>query len=347
MITRVMEHLRQGRLVALPTEAVYEVVGCALNRETLAALNRYLGEGERLALVLGNALEIYDWLPFLGGTAVRLARRFWPGPLTVVSGAGFHQGQIAHLPATVRQRLGKDQVLGLRFPDHQAARLVASLLGQPLAAAATPWTTPQEAALGLSQEALLLDDGPTFFRKPATVVRVHGKDWKIDREGAVPLGDIEEAAPCHIVFVCTGNTCRSPLAQALCVKLLTERLGCTASELAQHGFRVQSAGLAAMMGGEATPEAVEIAREMGADLTGHRSRPLTMELLAQADHLFTMTRNHLLMLEGIRGAPTPRLLSLQGEDVADPIGSNLDVYRACARQIHQYLEKLLPELQES
>ena len=57
------------------------------------------------------------------------------------------------------------------------------------------------------------------------------------------------------VFVCTGNTCRSPLAEGLCKKLLAERLGCPAEELPQRGFLVISAGIAAMMGGEAAAEA--------------------------------------------------------------------------------------------
>src|SRR5207253_3189276 len=108
--------------------------------------------------------------------------------------------------------------------------------------------------------------------------------------------EIEEAAPCRIVFVCTGNTCRSPLAEGLCRQLLADHLRCAAEELGKRGFCVQSAGLAAMIGAEATPEAVAAAAELGADLTGHGSRPLTIEMLLQADRLFAMTASHLRML---------------------------------------------------
>src|SRR5262249_43476051 len=101
---------------------------------------------------------------------------------------------------------------------------------------------------------------------------------------------------CHILFVCTGNTCRSPLAQAMCARLLADRLGCEPADLPARGFSVQSAGLAAMIGAEATAEAVAVAREMGADLSGHKSQPLTRELLAQTDLLFTMTQAHLHIL---------------------------------------------------
>ena len=152
-----------------------------------------------------------------------------------------------------------------------------------------------------------------------------------------------------ILFVCTGNTCRSPLAEALFKKQLADRLGCPPEELPQRGFLVLSAGLAAMMGGGAAAEAVAVAREFGADLSGHASRPLSAELAAQADYLIVMTRGHLLALaaqfpqSGVR----PLLLSPSGEDVADPIGCDEPVYRECARQVWRHLEALVNELQPS
>ena len=60
---------------------------------------------------------------------------------------------------------------------------------------------------------------------------------------------LREQSSCLIVFICTGNTCRSPLAEALCKKRLSDRLGCGVEELPGHGFSVVSAGLAASMGG--------------------------------------------------------------------------------------------------
>jgi protein-tyrosine phosphatase len=116
--------------------------------------------------------------------------------------------------------------------------------------------------------------------------------------------------------------------------------------LPARGFLVLSAGIAAMMGGEAAPEAVETARELGADLSGHRSQPLTRELLAQADHVIAMTHGHLRSLGGLAGlGGMPRLLARDGQDIPDPIGASPEVYRACARQILGHLQDLLPELQ--
>ncbi len=94
--------------------------------------------------------------------------------------------------------------------------------------------------------------------------------------------------------------------------------------------------------------AVETARELGADMRGHASRPLTANLVAQADYLIAMTQSHLLALAAqFRGiGPRPRLLSSQGEDLPDPIGCEQQVYQECARRILRDLQGLLPEFEQ-
>jgi protein-tyrosine phosphatase len=196
------------------------------------------------------------------------------------------------------------------------------------------------------QVGLIVDGGPSRDEKTASVVRIDGNRWSMVHEGAVSAAEVEQQTTCVIVFVCTGNTCRSPMAEALCVKLLAERIGCIPEELPKRGYLVLSAGLAAVPGDRAAAEAEAIIREMGADLTGHESRPLTAEMVTQADHLITMTQSHAAALIGrfARHQPQPRLLCPCGTDVADPIGGDAEVYRQCAQQIRQHLEQLLPEL---
>jgi L-threonylcarbamoyladenylate synthase len=180
------------------------------------------------------------------------------------------------------------------------------------------------------------------------VLKVSGNGWKILREGVLSAAQIERQSARMILFVCTGNTCRSPLAEGLCKKLLAERLGCAPEELPQRGFVVLSAGLAAMTGAGAAAEAVDVAREHGVDLRGHVSRPLTQGLLSQADYVIGMTRTHLLALaaQPVNSGAAFRLLSADGEDLSDPIGSDRLVYLQCAEQITHHLQKLLPELQQ-
>jgi protein-tyrosine phosphatase len=191
----------------------------------------------------------------------------------------------------------------------------------------------------------VLDDGPCPYPQGSTVVGVHADTWQVLRPGVVGADLIRQQTACLIVFVCTGNTCRSPLAEALCKKRLADRLGCPAEELPARGFRVHSAGLAAAAGGAAAAEAEEVARSYGGDLSGHHSRPLTPELAAQADYLVAMTRGHLRALADHypRLGAAPRLLHPAG-DVADPIGHAQPVYEECGRQIWENLGPLVAEI---
>lgn len=88
-----------------------------------------------------------------------------------------------------------------------------------------------------------------------------------------------------LLLVCTGNTCRSSMAEALARQYLEEKKR-------KAELQVISAGLAAVEGAPATPEAIQAAGELGADLRGHRARHLTPELVEQADLILTMTREH-------------------------------------------------------
>jgi protein-tyrosine phosphatase len=348
-LVRAARLLAGGRLVAFPTEAGYTVAASALHPGAVAGLAGAGGpdDGGRLTVAVGGPGEALDWAPAIGRLGRRLARRCWPGPLTLLA-AGAEEGLASRLPEAVRVRVVPDAEVRLRAPAHEAVLQVMRLLPGPLVLSEGGPATAAEAAAAFGERvALVFDDGPARFSQPPTVVRVQGDRWDVVREGLLSRAALERLLPCRIVFVCTGNTCRSPLAEVLCKKLLAERLGCTSEDLPARGFLVLSAGIAAMMGGEAAADAVETARELGADLSGHRTQPLTAELLSQADHVIAMTRGHLRALAGHRGpaGPAPRLLAPDGRDIPDPIGGPPAVYRECARQILGHLRELLPELQ--
>src|SRR5262249_12973503 len=144
-----------------------------------------------------------------------------------------------------------------------------------------------------------------------TVVRADGGDWQVVESGALGEGELRKLAARMILFVCTGNTCRSPLAEGLSKKLLADRLGGAVEELRARGYWVLSAGVAAYGGGPATAESVEVATELGADLGAHRSRPINPQLLAAADDVIAMTRAHADALAARYAGvgPTVRLLA--------------------------------------
>lgn len=146
--------------------------------------------------------------------------------------------------------------------------------------------------------------------------------------------------PKHVLFVCTGNTCRSPMAEGLMRQALGQRADLTTS----------SAGVAAHPGASASRETIRILRKRGATLEGFQSQPVSNELLERASHVFAMTEGHLMMLaerfpqhedkyylvrefSGIRD-------KREGTDVPDPIGMGEAAYEEVAK----VLEAAIPNI---
>jgi protein-tyrosine phosphatase len=354
LVHRAARVLAEGQVVAFPTDTVYVLAASALIPEAVEQLRRSKKRDDErpLTLAMRGATEALDWVPGMSPLGRRLTRRCWPGPVTFVFD-GAEQGLVSRLAEPVRRRVCPSGSVGLRAPAHSAILSTMQLLPGPLVlSSANPTGAPAATTAPAVVQALgnevpvVIDDGPTPLGRSSTVVRVNGASWSVLREGAMSAEEMGRQTACLTIFVCTGNTCRSPLAEGLFKKKLAERLGCAMEELSARGFLVISAGLAAMMGGPAAEEAVVVARAYGADLAGHVSRPLTPDLAAQADHLVAMTRSHLFSLAG--GFPGTggrvRLLSPAGEDVSDPIGGEEHVYRQCAEQIWGCLDQLAADI---
>jgi protein-tyrosine phosphatase len=355
VLVQAVQSLAAGHLVILPTDTSYLACACALNPDAARRLYEIPstgGRNPRLQVVVTDSAQALDWVPAMPMLGQRLARRAWPGPLVLSILNATRTGLLMYLSDEVAGMLLRDGWLELRAADHDAIVQALTLLPGPVVCRAAQLQSGPEvcdsAALAGSPPAwadLVITDGPTKFSRPATVVEITADAWRVMVPGAVSEEELRQLSGCHIVFVCTGNTCRSPLAEALCKKLLADHLACAPEELPARGFVVQSAGLFALPGQEASPEAVNVARDFGADLAGHRSQLLTNELLLQADHVLAMTASHLHALAGYEPAmlQPPRLLSCEGEDVTDPIGAEPEVYRECARQILYHLQHRLPE----
>jgi protein-tyrosine-phosphatase len=134
-----------------------------------------------------------------------------------------------------------------------------------------------------------------------------------------------------VLFVCTANMCRSPLAQAIAADL-AERRGL-------HELRFESAGRDAFDGRAATDHALAVAGEHGLDLAGHRSRPLTPELVERADVVVALDRKAREAAERLGGSGKTQLL-----EVADPVGRGIDEYRRTFARLERELDPLVETL---
>lgn len=356
VVHRAVQALAEGKLVALPTETVYGLAASALNEKAVARLLAVKGRSASKALTLAirSPDDVLDYVPDLSPLGRRLARRCWPGPLTLVAGDCHPESLVRQLPASVQRAVCPSGTIGLRVPAHALVLDVLRLLVGPVAlTSANPQggadpVTAQEVLAALGDDVdLVLNDGQSRLGQPSTVVRVDGSTFQVLRQGVVPEQTLRRLASTMILLVCTGNTCRSPMAEVMCRQMMADRLKCTAAELVERGVMVMSAGISAMMGGRPSPEAVIAMDKLGLQLGDHESQPLTAQLVRQADIIWTMTRSHRQAIVAQWPEASSRTFVLGGEqgDIADPIGGPLEYYERCAAQIKTMLQQRISELE--
>ena len=134
----------------------------------------------------------------------------------------------------------------------------------------------------------------------------------------------------NVLFVCTGNTCRSPMAAALFNKIATEK---------DLDVRIESAGIFAEEGAPASTEAIIVMKEYDIDLLGHHAQPINTELLEKSDVILTMTAAHKMLLEQYAEGKVFTLSEYADldDDIDDPFGGDVEEYKECADELYNTL----------
>ena len=358
VVHRTVQSLAEGGIVAVPTETVYGLAARALMPGAVERLRDVKGRADNhpWTLAVRSFEEAYDYAPCAPPLARRLARRCWPGPLTLVLNRSDRPSLLDELDPLVRHMVAPGQTIGFRVPAHDVVLDVLQLSIGPLVLTSAnrsgepPCMDGREIASQLGEGIdLILDEGKPRFSQPSTVIHVHDHTITILRRGVLDESTLRRFASLHIVLVCTGNTCRSPMAECLLKHHLAQRLGLTTDQLETSGITVQSAGLHTQTGLPPSEQAVAVMADRGLDLAGHRSQPAQMQQLEHADLVLTMTRQHreLLLAHVPHLADRIRTLRPDGGDIADPIGGSVQDYRECAEQIEQglltWIDRLEPD----
>ena len=322
-----LEALDRGQLVVVPTETVYGVAAREDRPEAVARLQALKNERRKpYSLAVGTPDVLADRLLPLTAPARRAAGRWWPGPVTLV------------LPTR------EGGTLGVRVVGHDWTRSLLEACPAPvwLPSANRPGEPAPTDLEGLDpavheQVEVVVDGGACALGNASSVLQPGPAAVSVLREGVVSREDARKHLLGTVLVVCSGNTCRSPMAAALLRRALARRAEADPGLLLPEVF---SAGTFAGDGAPASGGSLRAMETLGLDIEDHSSRALIPERLERCDVLLGMTLGHLDAARELVG-DRPVVLDLfypAGREVDDPFGAPDALYLAVARELEAMAE---------
>jgi protein-tyrosine phosphatase len=343
-----------GGLVVFPTETVYGIA-CKAESKSLERLDvvKQRNVDKRYTLHIGDKNKLSEYVPSLTMPAAKLVKNAWPGPLTIVFEISENEIQnlkYKHGSETV-ELLYKDNTIGIRCPDEPVGGKLLDLCKFPVVAPSAnmggqnPATNGRQAYEQIGQFVdIVIDAGTCKYEKSSTVAKISPSGIKILRAGAYSEGQIRKMYNINMLFVCSGNTCRSPMAEGLAKKKIAEKIGCNIDQLDDMGYKIESAGVLAVKGFAASDGSIRFCASKGIDISNHQSQRLTGEKIKNADYIFAMSNGHKdAIIQLCPQAEQKTMLLKDGEDINDPIGGDYDAYAACGLEIEKALDARMTE----
>ncbi len=326
--------IRRGGLVIFPTETVYGIAADANNPKAIERLNavKQRSTEKRYSVLVAHRSVVDNYSCYTEPNLYKLIDKYWPGPLTVI----------------VPSRDPIEETIGIRMPDHTIALRLVEESGCTIAAPSAniegkkPPTNVTQALEDLDGLVdLAIDGGPVDFGISSTIVDFTKASPTVIRDGVISQQDVDRTVnrKC-VLFVCTGNSCRSVMAEYLLKAKLIGR----------EDVEVISAGTNVYFKSPASHETMTVLREQGINANMHMSRQLGRVMLRKADLIFAMTRGHRTQILDLVPSVEKRVYLLKEfcesrayetePDVPDPIGQGHGEYQDCLLTIKEAVEKI-------
>ncbi len=353
VIHMAVQAVAEGHIVAVPGDCSYLLVGSGFHQETierLAGLSRQESNGHGLTLMVRSSAELLDYFPTVSNSILRFASKIWPGPVAIEL-ADSHPNSLLRClePNVVKNLVQANDKIRLSQPYHPVFQQMSRLLVGPLVAAPALGGENRLArtvdAIQSDLHSIVISDGETSECGLPTLVAFDENLATISREGIVAQDYLKGLSRITFLFVCTGNTCRSPMAQALMNKKIQERFGSRFPN-GEIPITAYSAGVAAYGGDPASPGACQAIQAYGTNLDQHGSCQLSLEMVEQADVILTMGSRHrqAIASQWPSVASKVHMISPDGSEIIDPFGGPLEAYERCVSQLDQHTDYWIEQI---
>lgn len=350
-VHQAVQALTEGALVVVPTDTCYIAIASGLRSDAVSKLSDYCRSANTpLCILPRSADESTDFVPTFSPGALRLARKVWPGPLVIQHGNGSKSSTIDCLSeSTLKLLQGQDQSIRLWQPGNEILGKISRLFSGPIVGGLP--AHPRGIVTNVTQlsklpDILIIDAGPIEGIGAPTVVGIDGALGRILTPGVLVLEQLQALSQLLILLVCTGNTCRSPMAAALMQKKILQRFGGDAGNVP---ISVASAGVSATGSDPASNGARHAIRNYGLNLESHQSSQIHAYMIEQADLVLVMGYRHRSVLCSQWPEYSEKIFMLAADesDISDPFGGPVEVYEHCAKQLDQHTSYWVDQLDPS
>ncbi len=322
LVKQAVQIIQQGGIVALPTDTVYGLGVYAGRKDVVDKLYnlKKRPKDKPFSFALGSVNKaIRDYFDTLPPFGYRLMEKFWPGPLTIIY---YTSG---------------DEKVGVRVPAHVVTNRILNELGAAvylpsanISGQKEPSSAKEVEDIFGNQLDLIIDGGKCIHSQPSTVVDLTSKPFKVLRKGVVSEQDIVKIfARKRILFVCTGNSCRSPMAQFLLFKYLKE-----VQPYFDERYEIISRGTSVPPGLRISPSVVSILKQKeDLDAGNLFAQRLDRFTVFSSDLIFTMEDAQSKYVLELEPKAKGRVFNLKKflpsgtqKDIPDPVGRDMTVY---------------------